>query len=701
MTNPISSTEPNSLSLTATPSQNSPLLKLPSEILVEILRSLSLPEVGMSRLTCKHFYEALQDDFVWKILFRSHFPKVIKEIKGDYQQAYKHQYLLNSNLTNGIYTENMLQSNGDQVQSFIVHDDKLYSGSSDNTIKIWDLNSNQCIATLSGHGKKIYSLALHNGKLCSGSSDGKIKVWDLNSNECIDTLLDHVTAVNSLAIHDGKLYSCSWDGIIKIWDLNSNQCIATLIGHTGAFNSLAIHDGKLYSSSSDGIKIWDLNSNQCIDTLIGHIRAVKSLAIHDGKLYSSSRDGTIKIWDLNSNQCVATLSNERSDWSLSSLLIHEDKLYSACSSTCGSVSVIKIWDLNSNQCIAVLFSDHRSPTATVICSSLAIHKGKLYSGSRLKIWDFTASHDAVFAEIAEQFLDEDPITRLNAAQRFLRMPQTARNKVYGELYLLIKGRLTNDYWGCAEHAFHGKNGQFSTPQEKAQAIRDYLSAETELELSSQLQCLNPLGILTKEECLKKLGCRPGHLQKIGIISAEDLKIICPLSIDVQTLTIEEDSGIQENFRDHEAKQKAYQRQKALSDLSDKLTQVVTSKIQETDSCGVLLYKGECPWVSLQSKLTVFREKFDAIVQQCNDLPKLTVEAFQIAKYNELANELNILVGQFQTLDCDHQIAKLHAYVNQWGILKTWTRRQNEGTQQSLKDLPESERTLQKLFQMGE
>jgi outer membrane protein assembly factor BamB len=571
-----------------------------------------------------------------------------------------------------------------------------------------DLNSNQCITTLLGHVGAVKSLAIHDGKLYSGSLEGTIKIWDLNSNECIANLdhLDHgyPTPVNSLAIHDGKLYSGASEGKIRIWDLNSNQCIATLLDNVDPV-SLAIHDGKLYSGSSEfksvcnSIKIWDLNLNRCVANLSGHKGTIISLAIHDGKLYSGASDNTIKIWDLNSNQCIATLSSFKQDWVLSSLLLHEDKLYSA-SSHGSEESVIQIWDLNSNECMAMLSSDHRSPTG-FIDSSLAIHKGKLYSGSRLKIWDFTASHHAVFAEIAEQFLDEDPITQLNAAQRFSKMLQTAKNKVYGQLYLLIKGRLTNDYWGCAEHAFHGENGQFSTPQEKAQAIRDYLSAETELELSSQLQCLNPLGILTKEECLKKLGCRPGHLQKIGIISAEDLKIICPLSIDVQTLTIEEDSGIQENFRDHEAKQKAYQRQKALSDLSDKLTQVVTSKIQETDSCGVLLYKGECPWVSLQSKLTVFREKFDAIVQQCNDLPKLTVEAFQIAKYNELANELNILVGQFQTLDCDHQIAKLHAYVNQWGILKTWTRRQNEGTQQSLKDLPESERTLQKLFQMGE
>jgi hypothetical protein len=124
----------------AIPSQNSPFLKLPPEILVQILKFL--PTFGMSRLTCKHLYELSQDDSICKILFRSHFPKVTKEIKEDYKQAYKHQYLLNSNLINGVYTVNTLQGNKDAPLSFIIHEDKLYVANSvGNTIKIWDLNS--------------------------------------------------------------------------------------------------------------------------------------------------------------------------------------------------------------------------------------------------------------------------------------------------------------------------------------------------------------------------------------------------------------------------------------------------------------------------------------------------------------------------------------------------------------------------------
>src|SRR5436190_588474 len=137
----------------------------------------------------------------------------------------------------------------------------LFSGSSDNTIKIWDLatpNKPTCIATLDkshgGHTDSVRSLSLQvvAGKpyLFSGSSDKTIKVWDLatpNKPTCIATLDEshggHTDSVNALSFQvlAGKpyLFSGSSDKTIKVWDLatpNKPTCIATLDeshgGHT-------------------------------------------------------------------------------------------------------------------------------------------------------------------------------------------------------------------------------------------------------------------------------------------------------------------------------------------------------------------------------------------------------------------------------------------------------------------------------------
>ena len=58
---------------------------------------------------------------------------------------------------------------------------RLASGSADQMIKIWNLATGVCVATLEGHGGTVYSLAvLEGGRLASGSVDifDNIKIWD-------------------------------------------------------------------------------------------------------------------------------------------------------------------------------------------------------------------------------------------------------------------------------------------------------------------------------------------------------------------------------------------------------------------------------------------------------------------------------------------------------------------------------------------
>ncbi|SPQ26065.1 96646e19-71bc-42f8-984e-ba6999d4dd5c [Thermothielavioides terrestris] len=119
----------------------------------------------------------------------------------------------------------------------------LASGSMDNTVKIWDLATGQCISTLEGHSDFVSSVAwAHNtARLASGSADNTIKIWDPATGQCVSTLEGHSSFVHSVAwLHDAALLaSSSIDGIARIWDPATGQCVSTLKGDWGAFFRVA------------------------------------------------------------------------------------------------------------------------------------------------------------------------------------------------------------------------------------------------------------------------------------------------------------------------------------------------------------------------------------------------------------------------------------------------------------------------------
>jgi WD40 repeat protein len=153
------------------------------------------------------------------------------------------------------------------------------------------------IDTLTGHSTKVSCLAIHNDRLYSGSSGDIIKVWSLSDHSEIDTLEGKRPDVTCLAIHNDRLYSGSSDTTIKVWSLSDHSEIDTLRGHRGYVLCLAIHNDRLYSGSSDDtIKVWSLSDHNEIGTLEGVV-GVSGLAFHNDRLYSGSRE-TIKVWSL-------------------------------------------------------------------------------------------------------------------------------------------------------------------------------------------------------------------------------------------------------------------------------------------------------------------------------------------------------------------------------------------------------------------
>ncbi|MBD2535023.1 trypsin-like peptidase domain-containing protein [Nostoc flagelliforme FACHB-838] len=244
----------------------------------------------------------------------------------------------------------VLQGNSVVSVAFSPDGKTLASGSLDGTIKIWNVRTGQEITTLQGHSSSVRSVAFSpDGKtLASGDWRRTIKIWNVGTGQEITKLQGHSDYVESVAFSpDGiTLASGSKDGTIKIWNVRTGQEITTLKGHSSYVLSVTFSpDGKTLASGSTDktIKIWNVTAGQEITTLQGHSRYVQSVTFSpDGKtLASGSWDGTIKIWNVRTGQEITTLQGH-SSYVLSVTFSPDGKTLASGSKD----ETIKIWQLS-------------------------------------------------------------------------------------------------------------------------------------------------------------------------------------------------------------------------------------------------------------------------------------------------------------------------------------------------------------------
>ena len=180
------------------------------------------------------------------------------------------------------------------------------TGSADNSIRLWDVNSGLELRAFTGHQNWIRSLAVSNSGelLASGSNDKTVRVWNVSSGRATATLAGHTGIVGAVAFGaDGRvIFSGSSDKTIRLWDAASGSPLRTLTGHLAEITVLAVSsDGKaLASGSLDGnIRIWN-TGDWSSRTLNQRSSKISTLVFtpDSRKLVAGTADGEVALWDI-------------------------------------------------------------------------------------------------------------------------------------------------------------------------------------------------------------------------------------------------------------------------------------------------------------------------------------------------------------------------------------------------------------------
>ncbi|GMH71660.1 hypothetical protein TL16_g05712 [Triparma laevis f. inornata] len=272
---------------------------------------------------------------IWEISKKGDCGKELKEInnnEGDRQNcvAFSHvdSYFFTGGDGHNIHIYDMakddcelltkLEGHTDEITSLTSSPDdtKLFSGSYDYTIKIWDTSSSNAkewtlLKTLVGHEGGISRLSLSpcSRYLASSNSDKTVKVWNVEAGILLRTIKSpKMTSVMGVSFgRDNTIYSSSTDGRVRTWNLAANGREKLKIeGHEEEANEVAVSSDGSTIISGHGeddfgeVRVWDAQTGEEKACLEGHTSAVGSVAISkDAKLaISGSDDNTVRIWSL-------------------------------------------------------------------------------------------------------------------------------------------------------------------------------------------------------------------------------------------------------------------------------------------------------------------------------------------------------------------------------------------------------------------
>ena len=251
------------------------------------------------------------------------------------------------------------------------------SGSWDKTLRLWDVQSGQCLNTFQEGGTSIWSAQFSpDGTLVAAASgdivydypaDCFLRLWEVESGTCVNILRGHQNSVDGVAFSPDGRFLLSASDTIRLWDVSSGQCLRTYDGHSSSVKTAIFSpDGCCMISASaweNDFRLWDLASGACMRRFTGHQGEIYALAFSkDGSfILSGSHDADVRLWDAHSGKCLQVFKGHQ-DW-VKAVALTPDMRYAISG---GNDQTLRLWDVGTGKLVQIIDTSLESITSVDI-----------------------------------------------------------------------------------------------------------------------------------------------------------------------------------------------------------------------------------------------------------------------------------------------------------------------------------------------
>jgi F-box and WD-40 domain protein MET30 len=320
--------------------------------------------------------------------------------KRPWKDVYKDRFKVGTNWKYGRCSTKAFRGHTNGVMCLQFFDNILATGSYDATIKIWDIETEKEVRTLTGHLEGVRCLQFDDTKLISGSLDGTLKVWNWRTGECLSTYRGHGGGVIGLHFDGDLLVSASVDKTIKIWNFR-DKSIFTLHGHTDWVNAVKIDpmSRTIFSASDDlTIRLWDLDTRKCLRVLKGHVGQVQQVVplLRDFELDDGEANGYAEAHTDDSASQTSSAEVSSPDMTQRVAVAADSRYNETFKHNTGRIeppryiltsaldSTIRLWEVHTGKCVKTFFG-HVEGVWALAADSLRVVSGA--EDRMIKVWD--------------------------------------------------------------------------------------------------------------------------------------------------------------------------------------------------------------------------------------------------------------------------------------------------------------------------